>query len=87
MMNSSPVRIGDFHFALTYAKNFDPGIPPSRANAYIIRELEVIEKVLLFENLEALIFSEKLDSSPAEEHRSNSNSLGYKMDYNVHNDG
>lgn len=43
----APVRIGDFHCGLTFARNLCPGIPPSRAKAYIIRELEVIEKVLL----------------------------------------
>jgi len=41
-----PVRMGDFHSVLTWAKNLCPGIPPSREKAYIIREFEVIEKVL-----------------------------------------
>lgn len=38
--------MGDFHLVLTRAKNVWPGMPPSRAKAYIIREFEVIEKVL-----------------------------------------
>lgn len=41
-----PVRMGDFHLLLTWAKNLCPGIPPSREKAYIIREFEVIENVL-----------------------------------------
>lgn len=41
-----PVLIGDFHLAFTLAKKLWPGIPPSRAKAYIMRELEVIENVL-----------------------------------------
>jgi len=42
----SPVRVGDLRFKLTTRKNRCPGSPPSRANAYIMRELDVIEKVL-----------------------------------------
>lgn len=41
-----PARMGDFHSVLTWAKNLCPGTPPSREKAYIIREFEVIEKVL-----------------------------------------
>lgn len=42
---SQTVRTGDFRFASTLWKNLWPGIPPSRAKAYIIREFEVTEKV------------------------------------------
>lgn len=38
--------MGDFHFVSTLLKNLCPGMPPSRANANIMRELEVTEKVL-----------------------------------------
>jgi hypothetical protein len=37
--------MGDLRLISTLWKNRCPGIPPSRANAYIIRELDVIEKV------------------------------------------
>lgn len=40
-----PVRTGDLRFASTLWKNVCPGIPPSLANAYIIRLLDVIENV------------------------------------------
>lgn len=40
-----PVLIGDLRLISTLWKNLCPGIPPSRANAYIIRLLEVIENV------------------------------------------
>lgn len=44
--SNPPVRIGDFHRWLTLPKKRCPGMPPSLAKAYIILELEVIEKVL-----------------------------------------
>lgn len=40
---SVPVRMGDLRLTSTLWKNVCPGIPPSRANAYIIRLLDVIE--------------------------------------------
>ena len=48
LWEGEPVRMGDFHRLLTWPKNLCPGMPPSRANAYIILEFEVIEKVLRF---------------------------------------
>ena len=44
--SAEPVLTGDLHRLLTLLKKVCPGIPPSRAKAYIIRELEVTEKVL-----------------------------------------
>ena len=44
--SGEPVLIGDLHRLLTLLKKVCPGIPPSRAKAYIIRELEVTENVL-----------------------------------------
>ena len=41
----APVRTGDWCFLSTLWKNLAPGIALSRANAYIMRELLVIEKV------------------------------------------
>ena len=41
-----PVRIGERHRRSTLCRNLEPGIAPSRLNAYIIRELDVTEKVL-----------------------------------------
>ena len=43
--NNAPVRTGDLRFASTLWKNVCPGMPPSRAKAYIIRLFEVMEKV------------------------------------------
>ena len=43
---SQTVLMGDLVLASTLWKNLCPGIPPSRAKAYIIRELDVIEKTL-----------------------------------------
>lgn len=42
---SQTVLIGDLRFRSTLWKNLWPGIPPSRAKAYIIRLLDVIENV------------------------------------------
>lgn len=42
---SHTVRIGDLRFMSTLWKNLCPGIPPSRAKAYIMRLLDVMEKV------------------------------------------
>jgi hypothetical protein len=42
---SQTVRIGDLRFTSTLWKKRWPGMAPSRENAYIIRELEVIENV------------------------------------------
>ena len=39
------VRMGDLRLASTLWKNLCPGIPPSRAKAYIMRLLDVTEKV------------------------------------------
>src|SRR6267154_1959195 len=41
-----PVRIGERHRRSTLCRNLEPGIAPSRLKAYIIRELDVTEKVL-----------------------------------------
>jgi hypothetical protein len=41
-----PVRIGERQRRSTLWRNLDPGIAPSRLKAYIMRELDVIEKVL-----------------------------------------
>jgi hypothetical protein len=43
---NGPVRIGERQRPSTLLRNLEPGIAPSRLNAYIIRELDVIEKVL-----------------------------------------
>jgi len=43
---SQTVLMGDLVFGSTLWKNLCPGIPPSRAKAYIIRELDVIENTL-----------------------------------------
>lgn len=45
-MESIPVRVGDLSLVLTRLRNLDPGMAPSRAKAYIMREFEVIENVL-----------------------------------------
>ena len=39
------MRTGDWYFESTLQKNLWPGIPPSRANAYIMRLLDVMENV------------------------------------------
>lgn len=39
------MRIGEWYMESTLSKNLCPGIPPSRANAYIIRLLDVMENV------------------------------------------
>ena len=41
----APVRIGDLKRVSTLCQNLDPGIAPSRENAYIMREFEVTENV------------------------------------------
>jgi hypothetical protein len=41
-----PVRIGERHRWSTLCRYLEPGIAPSRLKAYIIREFDVIEKVL-----------------------------------------
>lgn len=41
-----PVRTGDWVREDTLCQNLEPGIAPSRENAYIIREFDVTEKVL-----------------------------------------
>jgi hypothetical protein len=43
---NGPVRIGERQCSSTLLRNLEPGIAPSRQNAYIIREMDVIEKVL-----------------------------------------
>ena len=43
--NHIPVRTGVLRLMSTLWKNLCPGIPPSRANAYIIRLFDVIENV------------------------------------------
>ena len=40
-----PVRMGDLVLELTLWNSWWPGMPPSRANAYIMRLLDVTEKV------------------------------------------
>lgn len=42
----APVRIGERQRRSTLWKKREPGIAPSRLKAYIIRELDVTEKVL-----------------------------------------
>lgn len=37
--------MGDWKRVSTLCQNFEPGIAPSRENAYIIRELDVTENV------------------------------------------
>lgn len=44
-MRDIPVRIGDWLSFETLWKNLCPGMPPSRANAYIIRLFDVSENV------------------------------------------
>ena len=44
-MGSLPVRTGVLRLLSTLWKNFDPGNAPSLEKAYIIRELDVIEKM------------------------------------------
>ena len=44
---SQTVLIGDLVLGSTLWKNLCPGIPPSRAKAYIIRELDVMENTLV----------------------------------------
>ena len=44
-IQNSPVRIGDLVSRDTLWKNLCPGMPPSRANAYIMRLLDVTENV------------------------------------------
>lgn len=44
---SQTVLMGDLVLGSTLWKNLCPGIPPSRAKAYIIRELDVIENTLV----------------------------------------
>lgn len=51
---SIPVRMGDWKRVSTLCQNFEPGIAPSRENAYIIRELDVTEKVP-HKNIETMI--------------------------------
>lgn len=41
----TPVRMGDLRLTSTLWKNVCPGIPPSRAKAYIIRLFDVMENV------------------------------------------
>ena len=41
-----PVWIGERHRRSTLCRNLDPGIAPSRLKAYIMREFDVMEKVL-----------------------------------------
>ena len=41
-----PVRIGERHRWSTLCRYLEPGMAPSRLKAYIIREFDVIEKVL-----------------------------------------
>ena len=41
----APVLVGDLLFGSTLWKNLWPGMAPSRANAYIIRLLDVTENV------------------------------------------
>jgi hypothetical protein len=43
---NGPVRIGERQRRSTLWMNLEPGIAPSRLKAYIMRELDVIEKVL-----------------------------------------
>ena len=43
---SQSVLTGDFLLGSTLPKNLCPGIPPSRAKAHIIRELDVMENTL-----------------------------------------
>lgn len=43
---NEPVRIGERHRWSTLCRNLDPGIAPSRLKAYIMREFDVMEKVL-----------------------------------------
>ena len=43
---NKPVRIGERHRWSTLCRNLDPGIAPSRLKAYIMREFDVMEKVL-----------------------------------------
>ena len=43
---SQTVLMGDLVLGSTLWKNLCPGIPPSRAKAYIIRELDVMENTL-----------------------------------------
>lgn len=45
MSESLPARTGDCRLASTLWKKECPGIPPSRAKAYIIRLFEVMENV------------------------------------------
>jgi hypothetical protein len=45
---SQTVRMGDLRLTSTLWKKRWPGIPPSRAKAYIMRELEVMENTLRF---------------------------------------
>lgn len=40
-----PVRIGDLVLELTLWNSWCPGMPPSRANAYIMRLFDVTENV------------------------------------------
>ena len=51
---SQTVLTGDLVLGFTLWKNSCPGIPPSRAKAYIIRELDVIEKMLARGQLSAI---------------------------------
>ena len=44
---SQTVLMGDLVFGSTLWKNLCPGIPPSRAKAYIMRELDVTENTLV----------------------------------------
>ena len=51
---SQTVLMGDLVLGSTLWKNLCPGIPSSRAKAYIIRELDVIENVLARDKLSAI---------------------------------
>ena len=54
---SQTVLIGDLVFGSTSWKNLCPGIPPSRAKAYIMRELDVMENTLVWdESLAARLY-------------------------------
>jgi hypothetical protein len=44
---SQTVLMGDLVLGSTLWKNLCPGIPPSRAKAYIMRELDVTENTLM----------------------------------------
>jgi hypothetical protein len=73
----TPVRMGDLHRLSTLWKNVWPGIPPSRANAYIMRELDVIENVLWMTSLVQKDSEGHLNrlNSPTEKHSANNDNL------------